>query len=99
MIAWQRDLQTASTPSEVVQLARGFIAAMPREAFALLPPDCRPAFIASGDDVRAWSKLLNETYWARRSSGGDLGAIQDIWSFFLRASIQLTRIEEERIAS
>ena len=96
MIAWQRDLETATTPLEIVQLARSFVAAMPREDIVRLPPDCTRGAIASSDDVRAWSQRLNDAYWSRRSGGGDLGALQDVWSFFLRASIQLARIEEER---
>ena len=99
MIAWQRDLDDAETAAEVVQLARGYVAAMPREAFALLPDHCRPAFIAHADDVRAWSARLNEAYWKRRGETQGSPALQDIWSFFLRASTRLARLEEARAIS
>jgi hypothetical protein len=98
VIAWQRDLQDAKTATEVVQLARGYVASMPRDAFARLPDGCRPAFIASAEDVRECSAKLSEAYWSSRASG-DGAFMQDIWSFFLRASIQLARIEEERTVS
>ncbi len=99
MISWERDLEGATTPLEIVQLTRGFIASMPQEDFAMLPDDCRPSFISSTDDVRAWSKRLNEAYWAMRAGPGDPTVIQDIWSFFLRATVQLARIEEEGTVS
>ena len=96
MIAWQRDLDDAESAGEIVQLTRSFIAAMPREAFALLPDDCRPAFIAHADDVRAWSARLNESYWKLRAESKASAALQEIWSFFLRADKRLARVEEAR---
>ena len=95
MIAWQRDLDGAGSAAEVVQLARGYIATMPRETFAALPEACRPRFISGADDVREWSARLNEAYWRARAAGADLGAMQDIWSFFLRAATRLARFEKQ----
>ena len=98
MIAWQRDLEGAASPGEVVQLARSFIAAMPQEAFAALPAACRPSFISSAEDVREWSARLNETYWQLRAAG-NAASMQDIWSFFLRAQTRLARFEDESLFS
>ena len=99
MISWQRDLEGASSGAEVVQLARGYIAAMPREAFAALPEGCRPSFLASADDVRDWSARINEAYWGLRRRGDDVAPLQDIWGFFLRATTRLARLDEERAIS
>ena len=99
MISWQRDLEGANSPAEVVQLTRGYIATMPREAFAALPEGCRPSFISSADDVRDWSERINEAYWKLRRASGDVSPIQDLWSFFLRATTRLTRFDEERAVS
>lgn len=99
MIAWQRDLEDATTSGEVVQLARRFVGSMPREAFAGLPAHCRPAFISGPDDVRDWSERLNRAYWEMRATSSDTDVMQQVWSFFLRATIRLARIEEERAVS
>ena len=99
MISWQRDLEGTNSPAEVVQLTRGYIAAMPREAFAALPEACRPSFISSADDVRDWSDRINTAYWTLRRASGDVSAVQDIWSFFRRATTRLARFEEERAIS
>lgn len=99
MISWQRDVEDANSPAEVVQLTRRFIAAMPREAFASLPESCRPGFISGADDVRDWSERINAAYWKLRRTSGDVSPIQDIWSFFLRATTRLARFDEERAVS
>lgn len=99
MIAWQRDLEGATSPAEVVQLVRSFIAGMPREAFASLPAGCRPSFIAGAEDVRAWNERLSETYWRLRRAGSESQATQELWSFLLRATTRLARLEQERAVS
>lgn len=96
MISWQRDLESASTPTELVQLTRRFLASLSPREMAELPADCRPARLETGADLRQWSRRLTDAYWAMRSTAADVTVIQEIWSFFLRASIQLARIEETR---
>jgi hypothetical protein len=96
VISWQRDLEGTSSPGEVVQLTRSYIAAMSREAFASLPDECRPGFISSAEDVRDWSERINEAYWRLRRASADVSQLQDIWSFFLRATVRLARFEEAR---
>ena len=95
MIAWQRDLEDASTAVEVVQLARRYIAGMAGDAFAQLPEDCRPSFISSAEDVREWSVRLDDAYWKLRASAGNTAPVQETWSFFLRARTRLSRLAAE----
>ena len=99
MIAWQRDLDDAGTAVEVVQLARRYIAGMTGQDFAQLPEDCRPSFISSGEDVHEWSNRLDRAYWKLRATAGNTAAIQETWSFFLRARTRLARLEAERAIS
>ena len=99
MISWQRDLESATSPAEVVQLTRRYIAAMPPDAFASLPEGCRPRLIASADDVLDWSERINQAYWRLRRESADVAPLQDIWGFFLRATTRLARFSEERTPS
>lgn len=95
MISWHRELETAATPAEVVYLTRHFLANLSAPEIARLPEAARPEWVQDARDIREWRRLLTEEYWTRRGLGGDVGVIQEIWSFFLRASIQLDRIAEE----
>ena len=99
MIAWHRDLENASSPGEVLQLTRRFLESLAPREIAQLPADCRPGRIESASELRQWSRRLTDAYWAMRSTAADVAVIQEVWSFFLRASIQLARIEEARAVS
>jgi hypothetical protein len=99
VISWQRDLDDAGTAVEVVQLTRRYIAGMAGNAFAQLPDDCRPGFIASADDVHEWSNRLERAYWSLRAGPKDTPPLRETWSFFLRAHTRLARLEEERATS
>jgi hypothetical protein len=99
MIAWQRDLENASSESEVVHLARRFLSAVPPNELARLPGECRLAAIDSVADVHAWNRRITQAYWELRMRSADIAVIQELWSFFLRAAIQLARIDEEAAAS
>lgn len=98
MISWHRELETATTPSEVVYLTRHFLANLAPHEVARLPEEARPEWIHDARDIREWRRRLTDEYWSRRGLGADVGVIQEVWSFFLRASIQLERIAEESAA-
>jgi hypothetical protein len=92
MLAWVRDLETAKDASDVVFFARAYLAALAPAAAALLPQPCRARPIESSADVRFWSECLAEEYWRRRSAGAVPEAMQEAWSFFLRANVQVSRL-------
>ncbi|HWH42338.1 MAG TPA: hypothetical protein VNU21_20990 [Usitatibacter sp.] len=92
MLAWIRDLETAKDASDVVFFARAYLAALAPAAASLLPPACRARPIESSADVRFWSQCLSEEYWRRRAAGLVPEAMQEAWSFFLRANVQVSRL-------
>jgi hypothetical protein len=92
MISWHRDLENARTATEVVRTARDFMASFSPAELATLPQALVPRPVENEDDIRDWSRRLNDEYWRLRSLGGEMAATQEMWSFFLRASIQLARI-------
>ena len=93
MISWHRDLENARTAGEVLQTTRDFLATFSSADLACLPEAHCPRDIAGIDDIRDWSRRLTDEYWRQRSIGGELAPMQEMWSFFLRASIQLARID------
>ena len=93
MISWHRDLENARTSSEILQVTRDFLATFSPAELACLPEAHCPRNVRTGDDIRDWSRRLTDEYWRQRAAGGELGTMQEMWSFFLRASIQLARID------
>lgn len=92
MLAWMRDLETAKTVNDVLSLAGGCVDALRSEGCRQLPPACRTRPLQDVEDIQWWSERLSEEYWRRRGLGLDVSAIQDAWSFFLRAAIQCARL-------
>jgi hypothetical protein len=93
MISWHRDLENACSPGEVLQTTQDFLATFAPEDLACLPDTHRPREVHGTDDIRDWSRRLTDEYWRQRSAGGELAPMQEMWSFFLRAAIQLARID------
>ena len=93
MLSWHRDLENARSAGEVVQTTRAFLATFSAMELACLPASHQPRDVLSADDIRDWSRRLTDEYWRQRAAGGELGTMQEMWSFFLRASIQLARLD------
>ena len=98
MLAWMRDLETAKTVTDVVGLARQCVGELPAGVRRALPEACGTHDVRTADDVRWWSERLSEEYWRRRGLGNDVDSLQDAWSFFLRASIQVSRLSTRELA-
>ena len=87
-----RDLETAKDVRDVLSVARHLVQSLPSETVRELPPACREHELRDARDVQWWSERLSEEYWRRRGQRLDVEPIQEAWSFFLRASIQATRL-------
>ena len=61
---------------------------------ARVPQRCRPSRIFDEDDIAFWSGRLTEEYWQLRGTAADAAVLQELWSFFLRASIHVARLRE-----
>jgi hypothetical protein len=96
MLTWHHDLENACTTAEVVRTARNFVATFSASELATVPEALLPRQIENDDDIRDCSRRLNDEYWWLRSLGGEMATTQELWSFFLRASIQLARIGAAR---
>jgi hypothetical protein len=93
MISWQRDLENARSGGEVLRTTQDFLATFAPDTLACLPEGAFPRHVRDEEDIRDWSRRLTDEYWRQRSLGGELPVTREMWSFFLRASIQLARID------
>jgi len=95
MIAWHHDLEQARTPHQVVVLTRDYLGKLSAQDIARVPERCRPGRILDGTDIADCSNRLTEEYGLLRGTSADVGVLQEMWSFFLRASVQIARLEEK----
>jgi hypothetical protein len=93
-LAWHRDIERAHTAVQVVRIARDYLASFTPRDLARVPERCRPAQIADEGDIALWSRKLTEEYWRLRGTAADVAVVQEMWSFFLRASVHLARMRD-----
>ena len=90
LIGWQGRLNEASTPDDVVHVARDFLARWSPAELSALPAECMPGKIVDDEDIGRYALML-----VQGSCAGDRladGALQRMASFFTRASLRLAQI-------
>jgi hypothetical protein len=88
--SWQSRLATAASESEVVSIAREFMAQFSPQETYLIPEACRPLKLVDASDVTTYAFLL-----VRSDCGGDTGTaavLHTVASFFSGASARLAEI-------
>jgi hypothetical protein len=98
-VASHRNLEDARTPHQVLTLTRDYLASLSARDLARVPEGCRPERILDETDISRCSRRLTEEYWQLRGTAADVGVLEEMWSFFLRASIQLARLQEQEAES
>ena len=94
MLSWHRDIEGTTNTLQVVRLAREYLAALSPGDFARIPRNCLPGHVIDESDISRYSARLTQEYWRLRGTQADLGVLQEMWSFFMRASIQIARLNE-----
>lgn len=97
MNLWHALLEQAIDGSHVVDIAQDYVASLSPDDLAAVPRDCRPTRIAGESDVDHWNVCLADecrNLWGTERDGRML---TDMSQFFLRASVRLSRIYEQRI--
>lgn len=88
---WTGTIRSVGNIQELMHLARAYIASWDKARIALLPPDCRPAPMASPDDLAAYAVVL-----VRRQCSGEAGKnpelLDELSRFFATASVRLAEI-------
>ena len=89
-VSWQDRLEAADSESDVVQVAKDYVATLDPDQVALLPGSCRPRKLLTANDVSSYAFDL-----VRFECGdGDDAApfIHRLAAFFSHASIRLSEI-------
>lgn len=90
-LTWQQRLANASTESEVVDVARDFIAQFSPYEIVTLPPQCRPpGKIHDSSDVTEYAFALVR----HRCDDGEgvTSAVHKLADFFSHAAVRLSQI-------
>lgn len=90
-----RRLEQAGSPYQVLLAAREYLDALSSEQWARLPAPCRPWRILEEADIGRYSRCLTEEYLPLRGTAADVAVLEEMWSFFLQASIRIDRLQEE----
>ena len=90
---WQARLKEASTPQDVVAVARDFLALRTSQELALLPEDCRPGEMRDEEDVTRYALKLASSNPDPDSV--EAGALRRVGTFFTRAALKIVELREE----
>ena len=94
MISWYRQIDSAKNSLELVAVARDYVASWPPHDLALLPHACRPGKLRDETDIEHLHALLIDEYRTTRASGAELESLQELTSFFVRASMRIAELGE-----
>lgn len=91
---WSRQIDAATSASEVVAIARDYLATWTPKELAKLPRECRPGRVKSPGDLEQLHASLVEEYRQSRLAGDELSALQRLTSFVVRASVRLAQFDD-----
>ncbi len=87
---WQDRLDGARSESEVVAVARDFVAGVEHWELAMLPVHCRPGKFFDANDITSYAFTLIRSESADDSESARL--VKKLSAFFAAASIRLAQI-------
>jgi hypothetical protein len=89
ILSWPESLAEASTESQVVDVARDYLATLSHEEFARLPESLRPPKLVDAADITAYAfELVREECRDEEAQG----IVQRLAHIMSRASIRLSEI-------
>ena len=94
MTSWFQQLDRATSPAEVVAVARDYLATWTPSEIGRLPRACRPGRMRVAEDIEEMHSCAVDAYRTTRASGDELTALQLITSFLVRASLRLAKLRE-----
>jgi hypothetical protein len=92
LVKWFRQIDFATSPADVMAVARDFVAAWEPADLALLPPSCRPGKLRGEADITELHSCLVEEYRTSQATGESLKRLQEMTSFVVRAAIRLAEL-------
>ena len=87
---WQPRLNLATSPREVVQVAREYLAAWSSEDIARLPSRCRPVELECADDISAFA--LEVVRYDRSEDPQAAVLVHRLATFLSAATLRLSQV-------
>lgn len=91
--SWQQRLRNAATETEVLDVARDYLASFDRCDLAMLPARCRPRTLVCAHDIASYAFELVGHYCDKSDATARL--VQQLANFFTEASTRLSEIVTE----
>jgi hypothetical protein len=95
MGSWFQQLDAAANASDVVSIARDYLATWSPTELGRLPRDCRPGRMRDPSDIEELHACTVDAYRSTRATGEELTALQLLTSFLVRASQRIAQLRAE----
>jgi hypothetical protein len=92
MLTWFRQIDDARSVTEVVAIARDYVATWGPDEIVRLPRSVRPGRIRDAFDVTDLHARLADEYRITRASGDELTALQRLTGFMVHASVRISQL-------
>lgn len=86
-------LSCAGSVDEVVRVTRDFLSTWSVEELSRLPDRCRPAWVASGEDIEFWTDRLQDESESVLLFVEDEHRLDRLTTHFLIASVRLRQLD------
>ena len=96
---WHAQVEQAATIPGVVVCVQDFVSSLTPSDLADVPEDCRPGRIRDESDVDFWNLRLAEACQALWGTDREGQVLIEMAQFFLRASVKVSRLGEDRVAT
>jgi hypothetical protein len=95
MTTWFTQLEDAADASELVAVARDYLASWEAPDLALIPEEARPQRVKGIDDIAHWHNRLVDCYCTGAALGANCEKVRDMLQFFSFAVQRATEVDEQ----
>ncbi len=98
-MSWQQQLVSASTEAQVIAVVRSYLADLPRDAMALMPPELREAALTDVTAVAALAVAAAKAELITAYDAPGVLVLRDASMFFASAAVRITTLTLKRAIS
>jgi hypothetical protein len=95
-MSWQEQLVSASTEAQVIAVVRSYLAQLPEETLALMPPELRQAAVTDVTAVAGLAVAAAKAELATAYDAPGVLVLRDASMFFASAAVRITTLTLKR---
>ena len=99
MNEWKEEVARASTPRQLLKVAREHLATLTPQDLASVPEPCRPTRIKGLDDLHHWHERLAEEFCSGAARTPQSAAHRELIAFFAAARDRATALAGATMSS